>query len=159
MLDATPLLAAYAGRRLAALARMDPVKAQRRQLKKLLRHAGSTKFGQHHGFDVIRTVADYQARVPLRRYEDFWKEWWQPAFPSLVGVTWPDAISHIAASSGTTTGKTKYIPVSKQMVRSNRKVWALRGLLALGPLGTAIAARLHARAMARWSGGLASKPS
>jgi hypothetical protein len=121
MLDATPLLAAYASRRLAALQRMDPVKAQQRQLKTLLRHAAGTKFGERYSFGTIRTVADYQVRVPLRRYEDFWKEWWQPAFPSLVGVTWPGAISHIAASSGTTTGKTKYIPVSKQMVRSNRK--------------------------------------
>jgi hypothetical protein len=121
MLDATPLLAVYARRRLARLARLDPVETQRRQLHFLLRHAAFTRFGKDHGFAGLNNVADYQSRVPLRRYEDFWKTYWEASFPNLSGLTWPDHIRYIAASSGTTTGKTKFIPVSQRMVESNRR--------------------------------------
>jgi hypothetical protein len=68
----------------------------------------------------VRTAADYQRRVPLRTYEAFWTEYWQPAFPVLDGVTWPGRIPYLALSSGTTSGATKFIPVSPEMILSNR---------------------------------------
>ncbi len=121
MLDATPLLRMYAQRRLASLAHQNPLEAQRKQLRWLLRHAAFTQFGKDHEFTKIRSVEDYQKQVKLRRYEDFWRDYWQKPFPRLTGTTWPDAIKFIAASSGTTTGKTKFIPVSQQMIASNRR--------------------------------------
>jgi hypothetical protein len=121
MLDATPLLRAYARARLAQLARLDPVAAQTHTLMMLLRAARATRFGAAHGFAAIGSVADYQARVRLRRYEDFWDEWWQPHFPQLRGITWPDAIPYFAYTSGTERGVTKYIPVSRAMTRANRR--------------------------------------
>ena len=66
-------------------------------------------------------VEEYQAAVPVRTYEDFWRDYWQAAFPRLEGTTWPDFIPYYALSSGTTTGTTKYIPISKEMLASNRK--------------------------------------
>jgi len=121
MLDATPLLRLYARRRLSRLARLDAAETQRRTLMALLRRARDTRFGRDHGFDAIRSVETYQARVPLRRYEDFWDAYWAPAFPQLGGVAWPDPIPYLAVSSGTSTGRTKYIPVSRDMVRSNTR--------------------------------------
>ncbi|GGF39514.1 hypothetical protein GCM10011611_52410 [Aliidongia dinghuensis] len=120
MWDATPLLRLYARRRLAQLAHSDPTEAQHRTLTALVRHAAGTRFGREHGFAALRTVADYQRAVPLRRYEDFWTEYWQAPFPRLVDVTWPGLIPRFAASSGTTTGVTKQIPVSLAMSRANR---------------------------------------
>ncbi|CAH2599832.1 GH3 auxin-responsive promoter family protein [Rhodovastum atsumiense] len=119
MIDATPLLRAFAARRRAVLAGMDPLRAQRATLARLLRRAAGTRFGRDHDFAEIRTVADYQARVKLRRYEAFWREYWQPAFPVLRDVTWPGLIPCFAQSSGTTGGPTKHIPVSAAMMRSN----------------------------------------
>lgn len=119
MIDATPLLRAAAARRLAALARMDAVQAQRATLAWLLRRAVRTRFGRDHGFAEIRTVREYQRRVPLRRYEAFWAEYWQGAFPVLRDVTWPGLVPCFAQSSGTTGGTTKRIPVSRAMMRSN----------------------------------------
>lgn len=119
MIDATPLLRAAAARRLAALSRMDPVQAQRATLARLLRRAARTRFGRDHGFAGIRTVRDYQDRVPLRPYEAFWAEYWQGAFPTLRDVTWPGLVPCFARSSGTTGGRTKHIPVSRAMLRSN----------------------------------------
>ena len=86
-----------------------------------MRRAAGTRFGRDHGFARIRDIRDFQAAVPLRRYEDFWSAYWQPAFPTLVDVTWPGQMPFFAATSGTTSGATKYIPVSRAMLRSNRR--------------------------------------
>lgn len=121
MLDATPLLRLYTRRRSAVLARQDPRAVQERQLLRLLRRARDTAFGRAHGFAGIRTVAEFQDRVPLRRYEDFWRDWWRDAFPRLTDRTWPGTIPCFAATSGTSTGVTKHIPVSRAMIRANTR--------------------------------------
>ena len=118
--DATPFLRAYAALRLARLRAMDPVRTQERLLLRLVRRAARTRFGRAHGFDAIRSVADFQARVPLRRYEAFWDEYWRAAYPVLEDVTWPGRVPYFALSSGTTSGRTKYIPVTRAMVEANR---------------------------------------
>jgi hypothetical protein len=119
MLDATPILKLYARRRGHALDRENTVEAQREELFKLLRQAAATRFGKDHGFSAIKDVADFQARVPLRRYEDMWRDYWEPVFPRLVDCTWPGTIGCFALSSGTTSGTTKYIPVSDAIGRAN----------------------------------------
>jgi hypothetical protein len=111
----------YARRRTARLDRCDVALTQQASLLRLVRRARSTRFGRDHAFARIRTVADYQQRVPLRTYEQFWSDYWQPAFPLLQGVSWPDWIPYFALTSGTTSGTTKYVPVSKQMLTSNRR--------------------------------------
>lgn len=114
-------LRGYARHRTAQLDRCDAVRAQESCLLRLVRRARVTRFGRDHDFTCIRSVANYQQRVPLRTYEQFWQEYWQPAFPRLQGVTWPGSIPYFALSSGTTSGATKYVPVSKQMLASNRR--------------------------------------
>ncbi len=117
--DATPLLRLYARRRMAALARQNPAAVQEAQLLRLVRRAEDTRFGRDHSFASIRSVQDFQERVPLRRYEDFWAGYWKDAFPLLKDATWPGRIPYFAATSGTTSGVTKHIPVSRAMLRSN----------------------------------------
>lgn len=120
MLDATPLLRAYARTRLYRLARLDPVATQRRVLAGLIARARDCRFGLEHDFGGIGSVEEYQARVPLRRYEDFWESYWKADFPNIAGQTWQGPIPYFAVSSGTSTGRTKYLPVGKAMARSNR---------------------------------------
>ncbi len=111
----------YAARRTKSLDRQPIAQRQQTTLLKLVRLARDTKFGRDHGFATIRTVADYQCQVPLRRYEDFWSEYWEAAYPESFGNTWPGRIPYLALSSGTTSGATKYIPVSREMLRSNQR--------------------------------------
>jgi hypothetical protein len=141
MYDATPLLRAYAQRRSARLAAEDPVRAQYLQLLRLVQRARATRFGRAHDFARIHDVAAFQARLPLRRYEDFWRDWWQPAFPRLHDLTWPGTIPYFAASSGTTSGSSKYIPVSRAMLAANRRA-------ALDVLVHHLAARADSRILA-----------
>lgn len=113
--------ARYARRRVRFLDTSDPVELQRRTLIRLVRTARDTRFGCDHDFRGIRAVADYQRRVPLREYEAFWRDYWQPNFPNTESVTWPGRVPYFALSSGTTSGTTKHIPVSREMQVSNRK--------------------------------------
>jgi hypothetical protein len=113
--------AAYSRRRMRQVSRLDPVAVQERTLRKLVRAASGTRFGRDHGFAQVRTIADYQARVPLRTYEDLWNDYLKDHYPTFDNLTWPGRIPFLALTSGTTTGATKYIPVSDAMVASNRK--------------------------------------
>ena len=114
----------YAHRRVKQLDRMDVAAVQQDTLLRLVRRAADTRFGRDHDFAAVRSVADFQQRVPVRDYEAFWQEYWKDTYPRLQGVTWPDAIPYYALSSGTTTGATKFLPVSWDMVKSNRKAAA-----------------------------------
>ncbi|AMV39434.1 GH3 auxin-responsive promoter family protein [Planctomyces sp. SH-PL62] len=111
----------HAKMRMRTLAALDPVREQRRTLRRLVSQARRTRFGRDHGFDAIRTVEEYQRRVPARTYEALWSEYLRDRYPVFEDLTWPGRIPYLALTSGTTQGATKYIPVSRQMVRSNRK--------------------------------------
>ena len=115
------IMGRYAAHRTAQLDRRSAERLQRQTLLRLVRHARRTRFGQDHDFDGIRTISDYQRRVPLRTYEDFWADYWHGPFPHLVDVTWPGSIPYFALSSGTTSGATKYVPLTRAMLASNQK--------------------------------------
>ncbi|MFM7083413.1 MAG: GH3 auxin-responsive promoter family protein [Hyphomicrobium sp.] len=121
MLDVTPFLRGYAALRYIELGSMDAEHVQERLLKRLIRRAQDTRFGQEHHFSEIDTVEKFQKCIPLRTYEDFYREYWQNQFPKLNNCTWPDLIPYFALTSGTTSGKSKYIPVSKDLIYSNWK--------------------------------------
>jgi hypothetical protein len=107
--------------RTAKLDALDVPGIQTATLMRFLTKARDTRFGKDHDFRHLRTVEDYQARVPIRDYDQFWNEYWKDAFPALDDITWPGKFPYYALSSGTTTGTTKYIPVSHEMVQSNQK--------------------------------------
>ena len=124
LFDTTPMFRLYAFWRLTWLSRRRPAHLQRRELLSLVRRAENTRFGRAHGFDIVRSVDDFQAAVPLRNYEDFWREWWQADFPYLTNVSWPGTVPFYALTSGTTSGVTKHIPCTYDMNASNQKVTA-----------------------------------
>ncbi len=117
--DATPLLAAYARWRIGRVAALDAAATQEAVLRRLIRRAAGTRFGIEHGFARLDGVAPFQQAVPLRRYEEMHAEYWAPALPTLRDISWPGLVPFLALSSGTSSGTTKYIPVSQEMVRAN----------------------------------------
>jgi hypothetical protein len=119
MLDFTPLFRLYARSRRVALAHENAVMTQAAQLQRLIERAQNTRFGRDHGFFQLRSVADFQRAVPLRRYEEMWGQYWQTSFPHLRDTSWPGTIRLFAATSGTSTGTSKYIPVSPAMTLAN----------------------------------------
>ena len=119
MFDATPLMRGHAVLRYFELSAADAAGVQKYVLEKVIERAASTKFGKDHRFAGLDTVHAFQENVPLRRYEDFFHEYWQPVFPRLVDCTWSGLIPYFALSSGTTTGKTKFIPCSRDTLFAN----------------------------------------
>ena len=115
------ILARFSRKRTLFLDAADAAELQERTLLKLVHKARNTRFGKEHDFAAIHSIVDYQQHVPVRDYEDFWTNYWQPSFPRIENITWPGHIPYYGLSSGTTSGTTKYVPVSKQMLSSNRK--------------------------------------
>lgn len=124
--DFSPLAHVLAGWRHQALQRQNAKELQARLLRSLTRRARNTAFGRAHGFGRLSGVPDYQDAVPLRDYDAFWTEWWEPSYPRLDNVSWPGRIPYFAVSSGTTTGRSKHIPYTAEMRRA-----AVRGFLDL----------------------------
>ncbi len=93
--------------------RIDPAGIQQKILSEILATAASTEWGRQYGFSSIRTVSDFNSRVPVRSYDDY-----QPVIERLLAgesdLTWPGSFRWFAKSSGTTSGKSKFIPVSRE---------------------------------------------
>lgn len=116
------------------LSRSTPQQQQLRVLKKLLKKARFTEFGQQYGFDKILFDAQpakaFQQAVPVHDYSKIYEEWWKKTLEGTPGVTWPGKIKYYALSSGTSEAASKYIPVTREMLRSNR-INYLRQLVSL----------------------------
>jgi hypothetical protein len=111
----------HARLRTAQLAHSNPVSTQEKTLAALVRKAGRTRFGREHQFERIQSVGDFQRRVPIRTYEAMWEGYFRDAYPRYENLTWPGEVPFLALTSGTTQGATKYIPVTAEMLASNRK--------------------------------------
>lgn len=115
-----------------------PISDARRQqlkvLKKLLRKARFTQFGQLYKFDEIllsRHIGKkFQQLVPTYNYSKIYNEWWHKALDGQADVCWPGQIKYFALSSGTSEAASKYIPITKDLIRSNT-VTSFRQLLSL----------------------------
>jgi hypothetical protein len=105
-------------RQLAAIWR-DPAGVQERALRRLTATARDTEFGLAHGFRSIRSVAEYQARVPVRDYAQL-RPWLARAAAGEESVAWPGRCRDWVKTSGTTAGD-KVIPVTPEALVSHKK--------------------------------------
>jgi hypothetical protein len=101
----------------------DPRHQQLRVLKKLLHKARFTAFGQQYRFDEIlldrHPARKFQELVPVHDYNKIYNDWWKKTIEGVPDVAWPGKIKYYALSSGTSEAASKYIPVTKEMLRSN----------------------------------------
>jgi len=115
-----------------------PVSSARSQqlkvLKKLLRKARFTGFGQQFRFDealLSRHVGKrFQQLVPIFDYNSIYKDWWHKTLEGIPDVCWPGKIKYFALSSGTSEAASKYIPITNDLIKGNKTVM-LRMLLTL----------------------------
>lgn len=89
------------------------ISTQHAVLIDLLKHGALTEFGQEYHFDTLQSFEDYAARVPLHTYDDL-----QPMIERMRkgerNVLWPGRVKWFAKSSGTTSGVSKFIPISNE---------------------------------------------
>lgn len=112
----------------------DKRSQQLKVLKKLLGKARFTEFGQHYKFDEILLSKHcgkaFQKMVPIFDYNKIYGEWWHKTLQGTPDVCWPGVIKYFALSSGTSEAASKYIPVTKELLRSNT-ITSIRQLLTL----------------------------
>ncbi|MFM9908323.1 MAG: GH3 auxin-responsive promoter family protein [Chitinophagaceae bacterium] len=107
-----------------------PVKSPRRQqlkvLKKLLKKARFTEFGQTFRFDEIllsrHSGKKFQQLVPTYDYSKIYKDWWHKTLEGHSDICWPGKIKYYALSSGTSEAASKYLPITTDLLRGNRLV-------------------------------------
>jgi hypothetical protein len=88
-----------------------PAEVQREIFIRLLKKASSTEWGKKYDYKSISKTSDYQSRVPVQTYEEF------IPFIERIGngesdLLWPGKIKWFAKSSGTTSQKSKFIPIT-----------------------------------------------
>ncbi|MDZ4840189.1 MAG: GH3 auxin-responsive promoter family protein [Bacteroidota bacterium] len=113
-----------ASRRIKLPRQRDPWLNQQKVLFKLLQRAELTTFGTEYGFEEIlrshNRVEEFRARVPIHTYETMMR-WWQMTVQGEDGVCWPGKVEYFALSSGTSSGSSKYIPVTRAMLRAMQR--------------------------------------
>lgn len=87
-------------------------KNQEDVLISLVSTAQKTLFGREHDFENIRSVKDFQNRVPISDYEDL-KPYIERVKKGQSNILWTETPEYFAKTSGTTSGS-KYIPISKE---------------------------------------------
>lgn len=90
----------------------SPLICQQQILEHLIKQGAKTKFGKDHGFDQIRSYADFQKQVLIRNYEDL-RSYIDEIRAGQKDVLWPGMPNFFAKTSGTTSG-VKYIPMTKE---------------------------------------------
>ena len=112
----------------------NPRSQQLRVLKKLLKKARFTEFGQQYRFDEIllskHVGKGFQEQVPVSNYDSIYKAWWNKTMAGTPNVCWPGKIRYYALSSGTSEAASKYLPITTDLLRGN-KIAMIKQLLSL----------------------------
>ncbi|MBK9938941.1 MAG: GH3 auxin-responsive promoter family protein [Chitinophagaceae bacterium] len=90
-----------------------PVNAQREVLQDLVTTAQYTEFGRKYNFSNLFTVRDFKNAVPVHEYNDL-KPYIERIMAGEQNILWNTPIYWFAKSSGTTSDKSKFIPISDE---------------------------------------------
>lgn len=95
------------------LFRKYPHEVQTELLEKIIQQGTSTEFGKAHHFDQITDYHSFKTQVPLSDYESL-KPWVDRLMTGEQQLIWPTETKWFAKSSGTTSDRSKFIPVTKE---------------------------------------------
>ncbi len=106
-----------------------PGNVQSEVFTKLISLAEDTEWGKRYGYSDIQSVKQFQDRVPVQTYEDI-IPYVNRQRAGEQNILWPTDIKWYAKSSGTTSEKSKFIPVSPEALeechfRGGKDVMAL----------------------------------
>ena len=100
-----------------------PEKAQKKILFEYLRRNEGTEYGVKYGFGDIKSIEDYQQKVPIVKYKDI-----RPLIRRIMngesGVLTSDKVTFFAITSGS-TGHHKFIPVTEFSIKKKSQATSL----------------------------------
>lgn len=95
-----------------------PAVAQREVLQHLVTAAQYTEFGKKYGFSRLFNLKEFKKRVPIHEYPDL-KPYIERMMAGEENILWNEPIKWFAKSSGTTSEKSKFIPMSDESLKDN----------------------------------------
>lgn len=90
-----------------------PHEVQQETFQQLISQAKNTEWGKKYGFADISSPETFKQRVPVQQYESL-LPWIERLMKGEQNLLWPTEINWFAKSSGTTSARSKYIPVSRE---------------------------------------------
>lgn len=94
----------------------NPLDAQREVLQDIVTSAQYTEFGRKHNFSNLFNVRDFKSAVPIHEYNDL-KPYIERIMQGEQNILWNTPVYWFAKSSGTTSDKSKFIPISDESLQ------------------------------------------
>lgn len=91
----------------------NPSMAQRDVLQNIVTAAQYTEFGRKYNFSSLFTIRAFKEAVPVHEYNDL-KPYIERTMNGEQNILWNTPIYWFAKSSGTTSAKSKFIPVTEE---------------------------------------------
>lgn len=95
-----------------------PVAVQREVLQELVTAAQYTEFGRKYNFSKLFTLREFKKNVPIHEYDDI-KPYILRMMEGEENILWNTPVKWFAKSSGTTSDKSKFIPISDESLYDN----------------------------------------
>jgi hypothetical protein len=116
----SPAISRLARLRLGAIEQWvtDPVAAQRDVLQHLMTQAQYTSFGRKHKLSNTFRLRDFKREMPIHTYEDL-SPYIERMMAGEENLLWNTPIEWFAKSSGTTAGRSKFVPISQESLDEN----------------------------------------
>ncbi|MES2690732.1 MAG: GH3 auxin-responsive promoter family protein [Bacteroidota bacterium] len=89
----------------------NPGDTQLEVFNRLINQARYTEWGTQYDYKSIRSIDDFKQRVPVGNYETH-KPYIDRMMKGEQNLLWPTDVTWFAKSSGTTSAKSKFIPVT-----------------------------------------------
>ena len=95
-----------------------PIDAQRDVLQDLVSAAQYTEFGKKYKFHTLFSLNEFKKRIPIHEYDDI-KPYIQRMLEGEENLLCDTPVHWFAKSSGTTSDKSKFIPITEKSLHEN----------------------------------------
>jgi len=98
----------------------NPIESQQSVFFDLTNGLRQTKFGEEHGFSKFSksvTLKEFKSQIPIRTYDEI-KPWISRARDGESNVLWTGDVTWFAKTSGTTSDRSKLLPVTRDSLKS-----------------------------------------
>lgn len=96
----------------------DPIGLQKEVLKSLLHELRKTEYGNKYKTSKVKTHEEYADACPVIDYENI-RDDIKRMMDGGENILWPGKVNWYAKSSGTTSDRSKYIPISDEVLFEN----------------------------------------
>lgn len=97
-----------------------PIESQEKIFKYLIQKAQHTVWGKQYDYATIQSIQDFAERVPVGDYESH-KSYINEMMYGKPDILWDGTVKWFSKSSGTTSDKSKFLPVSDESLENCHK--------------------------------------